>query len=200
MKACPVASPARHFNSFASHLTPPRLVPTLQTTVSDSQKPCTTPNMRFWAKTPTPEFEAPIQTTTSLLPATSTATATCSDGDKSATVEKPKKKRQRQRRQNKGPPLLRDYQKDCIEAILRDFRAGHTRLGISSPTGSGKTTTFVNLIPRVVDDGDRNKTMIIVSSIQLADQAKATVIAVHGTRYRIGVEQGAVESDEHDGM
>ncbi len=41
-----------------------------------------------------------------------------------------------------GPPLkirLRQYQEECIQAVLSYLEKGHKRLGISLATGSGKT-------------------------------------------------------------
>jgi ATP-dependent helicase IRC3 len=34
---------------------------------------------------------------------------------------------------------LRDYQEECIQAVLSSLKEGHKRLGISLATGSGKT-------------------------------------------------------------
>ena len=41
-----------------------------------------------------------------------------------------------------GPPLkirLREYQEECIQAVLSHLEKGHKRLGVSLATGSGKT-------------------------------------------------------------
>jgi hypothetical protein len=41
-----------------------------------------------------------------------------------------------------GPPLkirLRQYQEECIQAVLSHLDQGHKRLGVSLATGSGKT-------------------------------------------------------------
>lgn len=37
--------------------------------------------------------------------------------------------------------VLRDYQEECIQAVLRYANEGHKRLGISLATGAGKTVT-----------------------------------------------------------
>lgn len=37
------------------------------------------------------------------------------------------------------PVVLRDYQEECIQSILRYLDEGHKRLGVSLATGSGKT-------------------------------------------------------------
>ena len=38
-----------------------------------------------------------------------------------------------------NPIRLRDYQEECIQAVLAYFEGGGTRAGISLATGSGKT-------------------------------------------------------------
>lgn len=43
---------------------------------------------------------------------------------------------------------LRPYQLEAVEAVLRDFAAGHRRCSVSMPTGSGKTVVFAELIRR----------------------------------------------------
>jgi ATP-dependent helicase IRC3 len=45
-----------------------------------------------------------------------------------------------------GPPLkikLREYQEECIQAVLSHVRDGHKRLGVSLATGSGKTVSIL---------------------------------------------------------
>lgn len=37
---------------------------------------------------------------------------------------------------------LRQYQEECIQAVLSDLEKGHRRLGISLATGAGKTVSF----------------------------------------------------------
>lgn len=44
---------------------------------------------------------------------------------------------------------LRPYQTEAIDACLSALARGRRRIGVSSPTGSGKTTMFMNLIPRI---------------------------------------------------
>lgn len=38
-----------------------------------------------------------------------------------------------------GTIKLRSYQEECIQSVLSNLEEGHTRLGISLATGSGKT-------------------------------------------------------------
>ena len=47
-----------------------------------------------------------------------------------------------------SPPaalILRDYQEECIQAVMRYLQDGHKRLGISLATGSGKTVRWISV-------------------------------------------------------
>lgn len=73
-----------------------------------------------------------------------------------------------------SPVVLRPYQESCIQSCLDALRAGSTRIGVSSPTGSGKTTIFISLLARITPPFDRpnaTRSLIIVSSVELARQA-----------------------------
>ena len=41
-----------------------------------------------------------------------------------------------------NPIILRDYQKECIDAVLENVKHGHKRLAVSLATGSGKTVSL----------------------------------------------------------
>ncbi|KAG8972126.1 hypothetical protein FRC05_010294 [Tulasnella sp. 425] len=79
------------------------------------------------------------------------------------------------------PPTfrLRPYQEECVNSCLKTLMAdegGVTRIGVSSPTGSGKTTMFCTLISRLPPPPDRpnaTQSLILVGSIELARQAAA---------------------------
>lgn len=45
-----------------------------------------------------------------------------------------------------NPIILRDYQKECIDAVLENVKHGHKRLAVSLATGSGKTVSLPQLI------------------------------------------------------
>jgi ATP-dependent helicase IRC3 len=70
---------------------------------------------------------------------------------------------------------LRDYQEHCIEACLSALNRGVSRIGVSMPTGSGKTTVFVSLLHKLPSRPNANKSLIIVNSIELALQAAKQV-------------------------
>jgi len=66
---------------------------------------------------------------------------------------------------------LREYQEDCIQAVLAFLQKGHKRLGISLATGGGKTVIFTHLIDRVPAIGDATQTLILAHRRELVEQA-----------------------------
>nr|CDI57042.1 p-loop containing nucleoside triphosphate hydrolase protein [Melanopsichium pennsylvanicum 4] len=86
---------------------------------------------------------------------------------------------------------LRPYQKECINDCLAALSSGITRIGVSSPTGSGKTTIFTHLLhllpPHPVTSGTR--VLIIVNSIELALQAANAVTTMFSGK-SVEIEQG----------
>ncbi|WVR04022.1 hypothetical protein IAU60_001021 [Kwoniella sp. DSM 27419] len=95
---------------------------------------------------------------------------------------------------------LRPYQADAIQACLDALSSGLRRIGVSSPTGSGKTTMFMHLIPLVQFDspsrghpvdgrGERGRTLILVGSVELANQAEAAAKRILGDAWTVEVEQ-----------
>ncbi|ODO09276.1 hypothetical protein I350_02876 [Cryptococcus amylolentus CBS 6273] len=99
--------------------------------------------------------------------------------------------------------VLRPYQEHAISSCLSALERGLRRIGVSSPTGSGKTTMFMSLIPQVpfyrskgkgkarVEDGEgkRKQTLIVVSSVELAEQAEAAAKRLLGPGWTVEVEQ-----------
>lgn len=64
-------------------------------------------------------------------------------------------------------------------------------MGVSLPTGSGKTTIFMSLIPRTVErQGKRQKTLILVNAVELATQAEAAGRRLLGADWSVEMEQG----------
>ncbi|KAI5292162.1 hypothetical protein KEM55_008044, partial [Ascosphaera atra] len=75
-----------------------------------------------------------------------------------------------------GPPLsklqLRDYQEECITAVLNSIASGHKRLGVSLATGSGKTVIFTQLISRIPPRNETaTQSLILVHRKELVEQA-----------------------------
>ncbi|GAA96215.1 hypothetical protein E5Q_02879 [Mixia osmundae IAM 14324] len=86
---------------------------------------------------------------------------------------------------------LRPYQKDCIDSCLAALRRGVTRIGVSSPTGSGKTTIFTQLIKQLPERTTQSKRVIVlVHSIELARQAARHITSAWPDLI-VEIEQGA---------
>ena len=88
---------------------------------------------------------------------------------------------------------LRPYQETCLESCLDALKGGSTKIGVSLPTGAGKTVVFVSLLERLQAlSGNPNATrsLIIVNSVELARQAadQARKLFPHWT---VEIEQGA---------
>ncbi len=96
---------------------------------------------------------------------------------------------------NESRLSLRDYQKECLEAIYEAYKRGIRRQLISLPTGSGKTVIFSEF-PRYFR---MKKQMIVLAHrAELLDQAKDKIIRAN-PGLKVEVEQAgrsaAPESD-----
>ncbi|KAI9445021.1 P-loop containing nucleoside triphosphate hydrolase protein [Lactarius indigo] len=87
---------------------------------------------------------------------------------------------------------LRPYQETCLKACLDAHSSGASRIGVSLPTGAGKTAVFVSLLSRLEPrkgQPSATKSLVIVNSIELAKQA-----AAHARQQRpdwtVEIEQG----------
>lgn len=92
----------------------------------------------------------------------------------------------------KAPIVLRPYQEECIQSCMEALATGHSRIGVSSPTGSGKTTMFVSLIARLSPPArrpDATRSLIIVNSVELARQTAENVNAMFPD-LTVEIEQG----------
>ena len=93
-----------------------------------------------------------------------------------------------------GPPvILRPYQDQCLDACLDALNSGLTRLGVSMPTGSGKTTVFVSLLSRLsppATNETAKRSLIIVNSIELARQSALQVSRMFPD-WTVEIEQGS---------
>ena len=87
---------------------------------------------------------------------------------------------------------LRPYQENCLKACLDAHSSGASRIGVSLPTGAGKTAVFISLLSRLEPRKGQlsaTKSLVIVNSIELAKQA-----AAHARQQRpdwtVEIEQG----------
>ncbi|KAF8560312.1 P-loop containing nucleoside triphosphate hydrolase protein [Imleria badia] len=87
--------------------------------------------------------------------------------------------------------VLRPYQQSCLDACHAALRAGTTRIGVSLPTGAGKTTIFTTLLSQLPSRRPSQATgsLIIVNNIELARQAAAQAERTH-PRWKVELEQG----------
>ncbi|TFY82646.1 hypothetical protein EWM64_g1369 [Hericium alpestre] len=87
--------------------------------------------------------------------------------------------------------VLRPYQETCLDACLDALKSGCSRIGVSLPTGSGKTAVFISLLSRLSPPSvsGAKSSLIIVNNIELVKQA-----AVQAKRIRpdwfVEIEQG----------
>ncbi|PLW22655.1 hypothetical protein PCASD_11883 [Puccinia coronata f. sp. avenae] len=94
----------------------------------------------------------------------------------------------------------RPYQQDSLDACLNALHRGVYRIGVSLPTGSGKTTVFLNLIhkipaKRVGSNAAPWRSMIIVNSVELAHQTLRQLKKLF-PKTLVGTEQGAKHSSD----
>lgn len=91
-----------------------------------------------------------------------------------------------------SPVVLRPYQESCVNACLNALNAGSVRIGVSLPTGSGKTTVFIHLLSKITPPADKpnaRRSLVIVNSVELARQ---TAVQAHKMflDWTVEIEQG----------
>ncbi|KAK2461954.1 hypothetical protein APHAL10511_006417 [Amanita phalloides] len=88
---------------------------------------------------------------------------------------------------------LRPYQEQCLDACIDALASGATRIGVSLPTGSGKTTVFISLLSRIsgpVANPAALRSLIIVNSVELARQSAEHVANIL-PNWTVEIEQGS---------
>lgn len=88
--------------------------------------------------------------------------------------------------------VLRPYQEHCLDACMYALDTGSSRIGISLPTGSGKTTVFICLLSRLshpAQNSDATRSLIVVNSIELARQSANQVTRLFPD-WSVEIEQG----------
>ncbi|KAH9880221.1 hypothetical protein IAQ61_000510 [Plenodomus lingam] len=88
---------------------------------------------------------------------------------------------------------LREYQEECIQAVLSYLEAGHKRLGVSLATGSGKTVIFTHLIDRVPAVGNASQTLILAHRRELVEQAARHCAYAYPDKH-VDIEMGKVHA------
>ena len=86
---------------------------------------------------------------------------------------------------------LRDYQRECLEAILTKYRAGVRRQLTCLPTGSGKTVIFAEF-PRYFRM--RNQMLVLAHRAELLEQACEKIRRANPD-LKIAVEQAGRVAD-----
>lgn len=91
------------------------------------------------------------------------------------------------------PVVLRPYQESCLDACTAALESGCSRIGVSLPTGAGKTTVFISLLDRILPpegSPDATRALIVVNSIELARQSAAQTSTLFPD-WTVEIEQGS---------
>ncbi|KAJ7244750.1 P-loop containing nucleoside triphosphate hydrolase protein [Mycena haematopus] len=88
--------------------------------------------------------------------------------------------------------VLRPYQEQSVLACTEALESGASRIGVSLPTGSGKTTVFISLLSRIApptSNPSASRCLIVVNSIELARQSAEQVGRLFPD-WTVEIEQG----------
>lgn len=87
---------------------------------------------------------------------------------------------------------LRDYQRECIEALHAAWGRGVRRPAAVLPTGTGKTVIFSHLIREfLATPGERRRVVVLAHRDELVSQARGKVLSV-APGLSVGIVKGAV--------
>ncbi|KZT37431.1 P-loop containing nucleoside triphosphate hydrolase protein [Sistotremastrum suecicum HHB10207 ss-3] len=88
---------------------------------------------------------------------------------------------------------LRPYQEECLQSCIDALKSGKSRIGVSLPTGSGKTPVFISLLSRLPKRRTHgSRALVIVNSIELAKQA-----SVHAKKLLPNLSVEIEQGDKH---
>lgn len=88
--------------------------------------------------------------------------------------------------------VLRPYQESCLDACLDALKSGVSRIGVSLPTGAGKTAVFISLLSRISPPKTQpgaTRCLVIVNSIELARQSASQAERLRPD-WTVEIEQG----------
>ncbi|MCK4777560.1 MAG: DEAD/DEAH box helicase, partial [Actinomycetia bacterium] len=92
--------------------------------------------------------------------------------------------------------VLRDYQREALEAIWNSYKSGIRRQLISLPTGCGKTVIF-SFLPRYFKM--KKKMLVLAHREELLFQAKDKIVAINKElKLNVGIEKAVMETDYDD--
>jgi superfamily II DNA or RNA helicase len=86
-------------------------------------------------------------------------------------------------------PGLRSYQQKAYDAFWTAMRSGTRRIGLSAPTGAGKTVVFTAIAKKILIEDSKAKVLLIVNSEELAIQAEASISRAFNDMISIGHER-----------
>jgi hypothetical protein len=90
------------------------------------------------------------------------------------------------------------YQRTAIKAVNDAFEDGISRVGVSALTGSGKTFIFAHVIREVLERNPNGKVMILVDSLEQANQAEDKVDSVCGrANIKVSHERAGCRARNH---
>jgi superfamily II DNA or RNA helicase len=93
----------------------------------------------------------------------------------------------------------RAYQRTAIEAVSEALDNGSSRVGVSAPTGAGKTVIFAQIILATLKEHTKGKVLVLVDTKLQADQAYRRIQLAHGERMvYIGKERGSSSAKPWD--